>query len=67
MTTEQRFPVPDSVRENQQLRARARRPQPCGACQEWTTTVLYPCGWRCATCADTAGLTPVHHHRKDTA
>lgn len=54
------YAIPQSVVERQQIRARARRPQPCGQCREWTRTVLYMCGWRCEACAERAGLTPVH-------
>ncbi len=51
MTT---YPVPASVQQNQQLRALARRPQPCGegigrglTCGHFPT-FLYCAGWLCA-------------------
>lgn len=57
------FDLPQSVRANQQRRALARRPQPCGAgigrgltCEKYGTH-LYPCGWRCPDCAVATGLT----------
>lgn len=60
------YDVPKSVRANQQTRALARRPQPCGGgigrglvCEQYPT-VLYPCGWRCARCAQATGLVAVH-------
>lgn len=64
------YEPPARVQRNQQARAAARRPQPCGSglsdgrtCRN-SPAVLYPCGWRCATCAATAGLTPVDAHRE---
>lgn len=60
------YTVPASVRENQQRRATARRPQPCLLCQQWTKTVLYPSGWHCAPCAQQRGLSPVNDHAEVT-
>lgn len=61
------YQVPASVRENQQLRARARRPKPCLLCQEWTHTVLYASGWHCPPCAARRGLQPVAEPAGGTA
>jgi hypothetical protein len=66
--TEPRFNPPAYVESNRLKRAQARRPQPCGAgigrgltCGKYPT-VLYPCGHRCASCAQAAGLQPVTQH-----
>lgn len=61
------YPVPASVRDNQQIRARARRPKPCLLCQEWTHTVLYASGWHCPPCAANRGLQPVNDRQETTA
>lgn len=56
------FAVPASVVANQQTRALARRPMPCGegvgrglTCNRYPA-VLYPRGHRCGPCAQRAGL-----------
>jgi hypothetical protein len=59
MTDQPRFAVPDIVRANQQIRALARRPQPCMLCGAWTKTHLWPAGWHCPPCANSRGLQPV--------
>jgi hypothetical protein len=53
------YQVPQHVQRNQQLRALARRPQPCLLCKQWTDTVLYAAGPHCPTCAANRGLQPV--------
>jgi hypothetical protein len=53
------YQVPQHVQRNQQLRALARRPQPCLLCQQWTDTVLYAAGPHCPPCAASRGLQPV--------
>jgi hypothetical protein len=50
------YQVPQHVRANQQLRALARRPQPCLLCKQWTDTVLYAAGPHCPPCAASRGL-----------
>jgi hypothetical protein len=53
------YAPPAYVRANQQLRALARRPQPCLLCQQWTDTVLYAAGPHCPPCAASRGLQPL--------